>query len=532
MGLKACPGLTMAAMEKASLSYPAAAFRRHPPERRRRSGGRRLPEALGVAFGCVFLGFLAAALLWVPGFLAQEYLISNRMKFEETGMGVMAEVENQWLDQTAPPAPGPGTEDAVASYLDGHPWVAGALQLGTGRVWLRQGRTLVPAPQEHPARRWFQGALAQDQSLYHPPPALDPEAGQRPCAILINPRWALLKQWVPGSPEAAQALARIPGLAGGRRMEVRNPAHPSPQLGAGLPSPFELGSSGYLQRMVILFTTTEFMAQPTTFEMSPLPQEASRMALGRGLILWGSRLVILLLLAGAAHWFARKRRERHGLREETERLAAMAHGLRTPLAILKFRCDLIRLDQLDGPSAHEQLLRIGSEVEQIGTFLDTSLLAFRGPQALTATADLDRPWFDALAGDYQEFLQLEHRALAASLAPATARVREVPFRTCLQVLLDNALVHGRGTVQLHTELGGGGFRVTVHDEGPALAPDRLPTLGRPGGERPAPAPGPTGLGLGLQILLQQAKLEGWGLTFASQEGMGLIVQLTVPRGAA
>ena len=484
------------------------------------------PEWVWGVLGAVLLGVLGAALLWVPGVLAQDFLIANRMQLEVAGMPILTEVERRWLDQAPPPRPGPGSEEAVACYLARNPWVTGVLEVRTGRVRVRQGQALVTAADDAPVRGWFQAALSRGQSLYFPAPA----GAKEPCVILMGPRWGILKQWRTGSPETAQALAAVPGLAEGRTLRLLDPEHPSPRLGeAGLPSsPFELGAGDSLRRMVILYTSGEFLDRPVTFELSPLPREAQRLVLQRRLILWSARLALIALLLGAWQWLAMKGRERRALKHEAERLAATAHGLRTPLAILKFRADLLRLQRLEGEAMVEQLLRLGSEVDQITEFMDRSL----EPLQPTQTLDLGPPWLLAMAEDYRAFLSLEHRELEAQVAPRSARVREVPFRTCLQLVLDNAIVHGVGTVQLRTTPGRDRLRVTIHDGGPALDASRLEALGLPRTQAPGDGTGawPRGLGLGLQILRQQARVEGWGLTFATEAGRGLIIHLDVPLG--
>ena len=65
------------------------------------------------------------------------------------------------------------------------------------------------------------------------------------------------------------------------------------------------------------------------------------------------------------------------------------------------------------------------------------------------------------------------------------------FSQILSTLLENSLIHGAGTVTVHTRAVGGSVVVEVGDEGPGIPPE----LGARIFERSVSARGSTGLGL-------------------------------------
>jgi signal transduction histidine kinase len=97
----------------------------------------------------------------------------------------------------------------------------------------------------------------------------------------------------------------------------------------------------------------------------------------------------------------------------------------------------------------------------------------------------------------------------------------------LQNLLGNAVKFGRhGVVRLTAEEDPAGLRISVSDQGPGIAPDRLATLFKvfTRGE----THGQPGLGLGLSIASHATRLLGSDLRVESAEGKGSTFSFTLP----
>jgi signal transduction histidine kinase len=216
---------------------------------------------------------------------------------------------------------------------------------------------------------------------------------------------------------------------------------------------------------------------------------------------------------------------------DADRLAAMTHSLKTPLAILKFRCDSLRLGRLSPDRADEELLRIGEEVDHLTTIIETGLRVIRGGGPSGPRGQATPAWFQAVAEDLRPGFELERRELEVRLAEEAGHAPLPSLRAAVLTLLENALGHGQGRVTLETWRTRRRFCVQVSDQGEGLAPHQLKGLGKP--FQRLRAPGREGFqregqGLGLSLLIQVAEQEGWGLTFSSAPGEGFSVLLEVP----
>ena len=219
------------------------------------------------------------------------------------------------------------------------------------------------------------------------------------------------------------------------------------------------------------------------------------------------------------------------LRLEGHALADLAHSLKTPLAILKFRCDSLRLGRLSADRADEELLKIGEEVDHLTTLIESGLRVIRGGGPSGPRDQATRDWFLEVAEDLRPAFELEERQLDLRLAEEAGHAPLPSLRAALLTLLENALGHGRGRVTLQTWRNRRRFCIQVSDEGEGLEPHQLKSLGKPfqrlrvqgkeGFQR-------EGQGLGLSLLIQVAEQEGWGLTFSSAPGEGFVALLEVP----
>ncbi len=154
------------------------------------------------------------------------------------------------------------------------------------------------------------------------------------------------------------------------------------------------------------------------------------------------------------------------LARERSLSADLAHQLRTPLASLRLRMESEQ-HSTDKPSPLvSDTLR---DIDRMQQTID---------DLLTLARDRERAQQPhSLAGLVHEVVERwtiiangQHRQLAVGLDPQMpwATVSAAAIRQILDVLVDNALTHGRGEIRVSAQRLGGGIVLAVSDEGPAV----------------------------------------------------------------
>jgi len=215
------------------------------------------------------------------------------------------------------------------------------------------------------------------------------------------------------------------------------------------------------------------------------------------------------------------------LRDLVERERAFtanaSHQLRTPLTALRLSLDNALLTP--GVDVEQAIRDAVTETDRLQDTLDQLFVLARarsGPTGALFTRsvpvaevldDLQRRWHATFAERGRRFQVLQEDHVARRDAP-------VILGQILDILVDNAATHGRGTVEVAASAVSGGLRIRVHDEGDDTAdfPEMLTHAG-PGDSH--------GRGLGLADSLAQAAggrlvLRGSG---ASGGGPGVAVIL-------
>ncbi|GAB2965790.1 HAMP domain-containing histidine kinase [Amycolatopsis acidiphila] len=178
--------------------------------------------------------------------------------------------------------------------------------------------------------------------------------------------------------------------------------------------------------------------------------------------------------------------------------ANASHQLRTPLAGLRLQLEAA----LDSPGAdlHAAVADGIATADRLERTIDDLLTLARGTGASPgAGADLDGllgevvdGWRGLLAGQGREL------RVTADGAPSP-RAAEAAVRQILAVLLDNALIHGRGTVTVTARDAGDVLAIDVSDEGPGIAEGTDVFRRRATG---------SGKGIGLALARSLAEAEG------------------------
>jgi signal transduction histidine kinase len=183
--------------------------------------------------------------------------------------------------------------------------------------------------------------------------------------------------------------------------------------------------------------------------------------------------------------------------------ADASHQLRTPLTALRVELETLELrDELAEVAA---ALR---EVERLEGTIATLLAVARDAPRGAATADLSAV-LEELDRDWRPRLGRLARPLriAVRVPDATVRASADVVREILGVLVDNALEHGRGAVDVVVRPAGRFVAVDVTDEGPGVDADAGDVFARRGGGGP-------GHGIGLALARSLAHAEGGRLALA------------------
>ncbi len=210
-------------------------------------------------------------------------------------------------------------------------------------------------------------------------------------------------------------------------------------------------------------------------------------------------------------------------RKARERAADLAHGLRTPLAVLQ-----VRADEADAAGAGQ----IAASIREIAQDLqykaarELALAGIQGPipgrtGAVPVAAAINRV-VSALSR-----IPAERTIDWEADIPAGLRLRMDPgdLVEMLAPLLENAAQWSRSRVRVSAAAAGTDLSLQVDDDGCGIAPqDRRTALTR--GGRLAPQPG--GNGLGLAIASEIAQAYGGTLALDDSPLGGLRVQIALP----
>ena len=218
----------------------------------------------------------------------------------------------------------------------------------------------------------------------------------------------------------------------------------------------------------------------------------------------------------------------HALQAERRFTADAAHELRTPLAALRMRIQLMQRQQAVAAGTPIDLQGLRNEVDRC-TALTESLLALarldpERPESLAKEPVALGALFERLAAarpmGVEAEVQVDARGLVLQAQPAL-------LESALRNLVDNALRYGAAQVKVDALSTGAGVRVTVRDDGPGVSEaDRARLTERffrvLGSEQ-------TGSGLGLSIVARIVALHGGALHFEDGlDGRGLGVVMEFP----
>lgn len=202
----------------------------------------------------------------------------------------------------------------------------------------------------------------------------------------------------------------------------------------------------------------------------------------------------------------------------------LAHGLKTPLAVLWQEADAV------AAVGHDDLAAtIRQQVERMRRQVDYHLAHARAAAsgAAPGTRCLVKDSADGLARTLRRLHADRGVAIQVAIAPDLAvRAEREDLDEMLGNLLDNACKWAKSQVTLEATESGSEVVMTVDDDGAGIAPSMRETVLQRGVRADETAPGS---GFGLAIVRELAEVYGGSITLGSAPAGGLRARLVLPR---
>ncbi|GAB3626060.1 two-component sensor histidine kinase [Pandoraea terrae] len=207
-------------------------------------------------------------------------------------------------------------------------------------------------------------------------------------------------------------------------------------------------------------------------------------------------------------------------RERNTMLAGIAHDLKTPLARLRLRAEM-----LDDPQMSDGITR---DAEAMARIVDQFLLFARGVESdgLPTSVESRLPYV------IQPFTDQGHAIELDLHAGPTFRLKQTFLERILNNLLDNAVTYGRAPLIVRTKHDAQGWQLSVEDNGPGIPEADLNRIVRPFVRLDPARGGNAHCGLGLAIVDKLTQQLGGRVTFVNRQEGGLRVTLHFPLTAS
>ncbi len=498
-------------------------------------------RSLQLRFGTVLLTIAMLAVAFVlyqaPYKFQDDEVKTIQQALSTTYQPEIGKLEQRWLSFPTVPIFTQGNEPEIRNLLANDPLlVALGDRRDPSKLWVRDRDRLIKAPenmQSHQFRHWITQAEYDVHRLqWFPGPDENRDPALGPSILLRSDDWICIRRWTPGS-RAVEEMLRLafgkdPILRAGLVLQNSTKqtavfydwgAEPNLQV-----DPARIEQSFFRVPLTAQsFDEWYLYAVPFHSQEEVLIRRANR-AYMMGAI--GSLLVGASM--GLGLWLRYRARQQAVL--NADRMAGLTHSLKTPLAVLKFRCDTIRLGRLSQDQADAELMKLGEEVDHLTHLIENGLQAIRGVRESGPQELVTPGWLEDVATDLIAAFEADDRKLELQLAKENGKASLSSLRTALLTLLENALFHGDGKVRMQSQKVRNRLQIRVSDEGLGLNKVQLNAIGKPflrlrnqgreGFER-------EGQGLGVSLLCQVAQREGWGLTFASAPNHGFVAIIEI-----
>lgn len=212
------------------------------------------------------------------------------------------------------------------------------------------------------------------------------------------------------------------------------------------------------------------------------------------------------------------------VRRALAKASDLAHGLKTPLAVIAHENDRVAAAGADEPSAI-----IRQQIERMRRQIDFHLAHARaaGSAATLGARSVVSECVDALIRTLER-LHAERGLTIEARVPAAhaVRVQREDLEEMLGNLLDNACKWAKSRVSVSSMLSGDFIVIAVDDDGSGLEPALRETVLQRGVRADEAAPG---TGLGLAIVRDLTELYGGSIRLESSNLGGLSARLELPR---
>lgn len=215
------------------------------------------------------------------------------------------------------------------------------------------------------------------------------------------------------------------------------------------------------------------------------------------------------------------------VRREREFAVNASHQLRTPITALRLELEDLTYWPETTPEVADQVRRSIDEIDRLTASIDDLLdLARRQRHADQSGVDLTEFVADVVER-WQRRLEMENRAVVlVESGPVPAVISAGPVGQVLDVLIENARLHGAGTIAVATRASGDKVEVTVADEGPRTFGVEIFRRGTSSRLRDG-----TGSGIGLAVATELAEAAGGHLSLDERSRTTTFV-LLLPAGHA
>jgi two-component system osmolarity sensor histidine kinase EnvZ len=210
-------------------------------------------------------------------------------------------------------------------------------------------------------------------------------------------------------------------------------------------------------------------------------------------------------------------------RQDEERallLAGVSHDLRTPLSRIR-----LALEMLDDRGNADLKSGVAQDIADIDTAIGQFLDFARPAEAeqLSTETDLNA----VVRAVVDRYARNGRDVVLHAGAPQPQPLRAQALQRLLANLIDNALRHGQGTVEVITAREGNANCIEVLDRGPGIPPAETERMLQPF-TRMNSARSTSGTGLGLAIVDRIARLHGGSVRLLPREGGGLRARVELP----
>ena len=201
-------------------------------------------------------------------------------------------------------------------------------------------------------------------------------------------------------------------------------------------------------------------------------------------------------------------------------LAGVSHDLRTPLS--RIRLGLEMMDDRGDAALKSGMVQDIEDIDaSINQFLDFARIT--EGEAVVPDGDLN-----AIAREVCDRYVRSGKAVVAQLEPLPPlALRPTAMHRLVSNLVDNALHHGRGGVEISTGIQGGSAVVEVLDRGPGIPPADAERMLQPFTRLDSARSG-AGTGLGLAIVDRIARMHGSRVQLLPRDGGGLCARIELP----